>query len=361
MRKANYLPVLFVAVFLLLCACAQQQATQPETAPSSSSSVLSSKPSSAPTTRPTSAPTAPSTAPSTAPTQPTTAATQPATTPTSPAIMPTHGITITTTDWITDRQIVPFEDRFKEDVPFGYYPTRWIAPVTGKTYTDYGVFYLWGLSIGMENGMEREFVHNIPIDPSLSAGFSWLAGDGRWGYWLSDNELCKLDLLTGELITLTKRNTGDIRWDVRACGKDTVCIFQLDAEYHLRIYYRDLHSEAERTIYQGILPNIPVSENNLFFYAPTTTHGDVYWEMVNPAFYEAYLEGLDDPINSLHFIFRRRKVITSPCWFGIPAISTPVCSPKISVGMTPAGKPKTANAIILTTRTPKQMCQKFWM
>ena len=121
----------------------------------------------------------------------------------------------------------------------------------------------------MANGMEREFAYNIPIEPKLSAGFSWLAADGRWGYWLSDDELCKLDLLTGELTTLDVKNEGDIRWEAKACGKDTVCIFRLDAKRNLRIYYRDLHSEAEKTLYEGVLPDVPTSEHELFFYAPT--------------------------------------------------------------------------------------------
>ena len=296
MKKVHYLPVLLVAVFLLFCACAQQATELPETAPSSSAALLNSTPASTPTSTPTTptTPTTPSTAPTTVP------ATTPTTIPTQPYIMSGNEITISTTDWITDRQIVPFEDRFKEDVSFGYYhPTLWIAPDTKNSYTDYSVFYLWDLSVAMENGMEREFVHNIPIDPNLSAGFSWIAADGRWGYWLSDNELCKLDLLTGELTTLVKKNEGDIRWKVRACGKDTVCIFRLDSQNRLRVYYRDLHSKAEKTLYEGVLPNVPTDEDSLKFYAPTTTQGQVYWETLNPAFYAVYLKELNNPNSAL--------------------------------------------------------------
>lgn len=300
MKKASYLPILLLAVFLLLCACTQQVSEQPETVPSSSSNQLNSapttKPTTVPTTVPTTAPTTapiqPTTKPTTAPTQPTTRPTQP-TQPPQPATMPTHWLTIPTMDWVTDRQIVPFEDRFKEDVPFGYSPKTWITPGKELSYSDYSVFYPLGLSISMENGMETEFVYNIPIDPNLSAGFSWVAVDGHWGYWLSDDELCKLDLLTGELTTLETRNEDDIRWEVFARGKDTVCIFRLDAERNLRIYYRDLHSDAERTLYQGTLPDIPTDEDDLLFYAPSTTQGDAYWEMINPAFYEVYLKELN--------------------------------------------------------------------
>lgn len=293
MKKHNYLSVLLVAIFLLLCACARQQTDQTS---STGANALSSIPSSsAPVTS------APATStPATSIPATSTPATVPTATPTQTYVMYGNEITIPTTDWITDRQIVPFEDRFKEDVPFGYYhPTIWIAPDTRNSYTDYSVFYLWGLSVAMENGMEREFVHNIPIDPNLSAGFSWIAADGRWGYWLSDNELCKIDLLNGNLATLAKKNEGDIRWEVQICGKDTVCIFQLNSKNYLRVYYRDLHSDAEKTLYEGVLPNVPTDEDSLKFYAPTTTQGQVYWETLNPAFYTVYLKELNNPNSAL--------------------------------------------------------------
>ena len=232
--------------------------------------------------------------------------------------MSTHRLTVPNENWSTDREIIPFEDRFQEDVPFGNYPTTWIIPETEHSYSDYNVFYLWGLSVAMANGMEREFAYNIPIEPKLSAGFSWLAADGRWGYWLSDDELCKLDLLTGELTTLDVKNEGDIRWEAKACGKDTVCIFRLDAKRNLRIYYRDLHSEAEKTLYEGVLPDVPTSEHELFFYAPTTTQGDVYWEMINPAFYEIYLKYLNSPGDDLKDTPNLRSAIQGDC--GIPML-----------------------------------------
>lgn len=213
--------------------------------------------------------------------------------------MPTHQLTLPSMDWVTDREIVPFEDRFKEDVPFGYYPKTWIVPDSKYSFSDYSVFYLWGLSIAMENGMEREFAYNIPIDPNLLAGFSAIIADGRWAYFCSDDELCKVDMINGKLTTLAEKNKNAIRWEVHACGKDTVCIFELSKENNLRIFYRDLHSEAERTIYQGVLPNVPTSENDLLFYASSTTQGQVYWEMQNPAFREVYLKELNDPNSPL--------------------------------------------------------------
>lgn len=332
MKKHSYLPVLFSFVFLLLCACAGRQ-TDP--ASSSGPDVLSSSPSinvtpasripdsrtpatSAPTTsKPaTSVPaTTPATTPSTAPTQPTvppvtdpwwimptTAPTQPSTKPTQPITQPTNP----NPEWLTDREIVPFEDRFKEDVPFGYDVTSWLMP--DDRFPEYYLEYYLMINptyfsypyIMMEQGIEEsERVYEIPIYLDRFSGMTNLSADGRWGYFANEYELCKLELLTGEMTTLATRNEGDLRWAVRACGKDTVCIFQLDAQRNLRVYYRDLHSDAERTIYQGILPDVPTSEKGLMFYAPTTTQGPVSWAMLNPAYYEAYLRELNNPDSAL--------------------------------------------------------------
>ena len=114
MKKANYLPVLFVAIFLLLCACAQQQSSQASSDPDTLSSIPSS---SVPTSSmpATSVPTTsvPATSiPATSVPVASVPATQPTTMPTPPATEPNL-------DWLTDRKIIPFEDRFAEDVPFG--------------------------------------------------------------------------------------------------------------------------------------------------------------------------------------------------------------------------------------------------
>jgi len=330
MKKYGYLPILLLAVFLLLCACAQNVTDQPETTPSSSSPVqLNSKPATKPTSiptiiptvvtqptaKPTTAPIKPTTKPTTAPTQPAVPLTTdpwwvtPTTAPTQPSAKPTQPITQPTDpnpEWLTDRQVVPFEDRFAEDVLFGYNVTSWLMP--DDRYPEYYLEYYLMRNptyfsypyIMMEQGIEEsERVYKIPIYLDRLSGMTTLAVDGRWAYFANEYELCRLELLTGELTTLATRNEGDLRWAVRACGKDTVCIFQLDADRNLRVYYRDLHSEAERTLYQGILPDVPTSKNGLMFYAPTTTQGQAYWEMLNPAYYQVYLQELNNPNSTL--------------------------------------------------------------
>lgn len=312
MKKYRYLPVLLLAIFLSLCACAQNVTDQPETLPSSSvqpSSKPTGKPTSTPTiiptvvtqptTKPTTAPTVPTTVPTTAPAQPTSTPTKPTTPPyTRPLNL----------DWVTDREIIPFEDRFTEDVPYinSYY---WLDEY--KNGHGYGLYcfsppYLdsqYGLispaHILWEHSMETEYLYQIPTDHRLLLEYHGISADGRWAYMTNGQELIRLELLTGEITTLATRNEGDIRWDIKACGKDTVCIFQLDADRNLRVYYRDLHTDAERTLYQGVLPDVPTSTKALVFYAPTTTQGQAYWQMLNPAYYEAYLQELNDPNSTL--------------------------------------------------------------
>ena len=323
-KKYNCLLALLVSVFLLLCACAQQQADQASfpdalsSAPSINVTPASRTPDSRPpaTSKPATSKPATSAPATTAPA--TTPAPPPSTAPTQPAVWPDRWITIQTTDWITDREIIPFDDRFTADVPFGLYPTIWIAPDTDSAYSDYSIFDLRSCYIIMYNSLETEYVHRIPMDANIPPSCKSLAGDGYWSYWLSEEALYKIDLQSGAYTILDTKNETDIRWEVKACGKDTVCIFRLDAERNLRIYYRDLHSEAEKTLYEGVLPDVPTSENELFFYAPTTTQGDVYWEMINPAFYEIYLKYLNSPVDDLKDTPNLRSAIQRDC--GIPML-----------------------------------------
>ena len=115
MKKANYLPVLFVAVFLLLCACAQQQADPSSSGPdvlSSAPSINVTPASRIPDSRPPAssvpATSAPATSAPATSTPATTAPAQPTAIPTAPPRTYQSNI-----DWVTNREIVPFEDLFK--------------------------------------------------------------------------------------------------------------------------------------------------------------------------------------------------------------------------------------------------------
>ena len=287
MKKYNCLLALLVSVFLLFCACAQEQANN------------------------TSAPTQPTTLtdPSSVPTQPSdpTDPTDP-TNPSSP-IQPS-------TDWVTTRTIVPFEDRFKEDVHFGDSSTTWVTPSNDDSHSAYNQFRLQRSSITIENGKETQCVYSVPIDEALWDYCYLLSADGRWAYVCSGGELCKLDLLSGELTTLAEKRDSDLYWQVQACGKDTVCIFQLDAQRNLRIYYRDLHSDAEKTLYSGVLPQTSAYDlqsgwRGLSFKAPSSTLGTFTWQMMNPAFYAASQEELANPDS--HFKQMHQQDF-SRCW-----------------------------------------------
>ena len=317
MKKANYLPVLFVAVFLLLCACAQQQTSPASSEPDTLSSIPATR-YPPPIYTPASAVPTTSTPATSVPATPVPTSSAPATTPpTSPAIPPDRSYS--STEWVTSREIVPFEERFTEDVPFGYDNDSWLLPWTYPGYSHYLVeyrlmrnpTYFYYPIIIKEQGIEEdELLYDVPIALDRLDGMNMLSIDGRWGYFANDSELCKLELLTGELTTLATRSEGDIRWEVYACGKDTVCIFQVDANRNLRIYYRDLHSDAEKNLYEGVLtqssPYDLTSEiRGLYFSAPSTTLGTFSWQMMNPAFYEAVQTELANPNSQFKQIYQQ--------------------------------------------------------
>ncbi|MBE6958870.1 MAG: hypothetical protein E7447_06955 [Ruminococcaceae bacterium] len=318
MKKRQYLPILLLAVFLLLCACAQNVTDQPETTPSSSSPVqLNSKPATKPTSTPTIIPTV-VTQPTTAPTVPTTKPTAAPTKPTTPP--PT---TQPNLDWMTSREIVPFEDRFKEDVPFNVSPTYWM-----DAYEDmdgYGRYHFAIRSYGgsvppviiWTHSLEKDLMYYVPVESSRLDDFSVISADGKWAYLLSKDTLCKLELLTGELTTLATKGDGDLYWMVQACGVDTVCIFRVDAERNIRIFYRDLHSDAEKTLYEGVLPVsspydfITDDTRGLRFNAPKSTQGTFSWYMMNPDFYEAVQKELANPESPFR---KTTQQNFSKCW-----------------------------------------------
>ena len=329
MKKVHYLPVCFMAVFLFLCACAKERADPTSSGPDTLSSSINVTPASrVPDPRP-SATSKPATSkPATSkPAASAPATSVPATT--APATKPAPPPTEPNLDWVTDREIVPFKDRFKEDVPFGYDNDSWLTPWTYPGYSHYLLEYRLMRSptyfsnpiVIQEQGIEEdELLYWVPISLDRLDDMTMLSVDGRWGYFGNDSELCKLELLTGELTTLAKKNESDMFWEVQACGKDTVCIFQLDAQRNLRIYYHDLHSDAERTLYEGILPQSSPYDLNpgardisrsIYFTAPSTTLGAVSWQMMNPAFYAVLQEELANPNSQFK---HRHQQDYSKCW-----------------------------------------------
>ena len=289
-KKYNCLLALLVSVFLLLCACAQRQADQVSSpdALSSTPSSFSSTPSSVPTSS-ISASSVPATAPTTAPTQPT----EPA-----PPIQ-------LSTDWVTNREIVPFEDRFKEDVYFGTTTTRWFIQEEGNTFIRYALSTrdsVYPLAVWNYDSI----IYEISCDRELT-GYTLLIGDGLNAYLVSTDELIRVDLRTGASTTLLTRGNNIIFWQVYPCGKDTICIFEIDAEKNLRIFYRDLHSDAEKTLYEGVLPEsspydyasngkyAAPGNRGISFTPPNSTQGTFSWRMMNPAFYAASQKELENP------------------------------------------------------------------
>ena len=258
-KKHHYLLALFAFTFLLLCACAKEQPGQ-ASAPDTFSSVPTS---SVPTTSipVTSVPT------TSAPIQ-------------------------LSTDWLTEnREIIPFEERFKEDVPFGTYDSSWLVHMSGNDYRQYSLSKRKG-TYPLAVMQEETVIYETMCDRVLD-NYYLVTADGLWAYLSNDTQLIRVNLFTGESTTLEEFSSDLLRRYIWGCGKDTVCIYTLDQNYHLRYYYRDLHSDTEKNIYEGTIPATPLDD--MVFYRPETTQGRAQWRMMNPDFYEVLKKELGDP------------------------------------------------------------------
>lgn len=313
MKKLHYLPVLFVAVFLLLCACARETAPEPQSSTPVLGSVPSEVPSSAPvsmpttvpTTAPTTAPPAPTTKPVTVPTSPTTPATTP-TQPTVPIPPPIRG----SADWIVeDREVIPFEERFEHNISFpaSYEPTygypycQWLGIPKDGVSTKYSLNTTGDNTYPLviyENGQR---ICEISCHRYLYRN-KLLCADGHWAYLLneSETEFFRVDLLTGDCVTLLFRPTNLRIWEIIPCGKDTVLVTAVDQCQNLKIFYRDLHSEAEKVLYEGALPGTYLED--FYVYAPTGTREVVRWKAMNPAFCDKIQEELRNPDSIFRYI-----------------------------------------------------------
>lgn len=273
MKKYICLLLLLVTAFLLF-ACASSQADLTTSDPDTLSSTPSSSfPSSLPPTDASTAPT--ETNPTTVPTEPTT----------SPPIQ-------VSTDWVVEnRAVIPFEERFEEDISFLGYNTSWFVNISGNDYYRYTLSKsdsTYPLAVKQNDSV----VYQTRCDRDLT-DYSPLAADGQWAYLFGDNKLIRADLLTGESTTLEEFSANLLQLYIWACDKDTVFICTLDQDYSLRYYYRDLHSDAEKTMYEGTIPVTPLED--MVFYRPGSTQAPVCWRMTNPDFYKVLKKELNDP------------------------------------------------------------------
>lgn len=287
MKKYNCLLILLVSVFLLLCACTKEQATPASSDPDTLSSVPSSFAS------------IPSSVPATS----------------VPAQL--------FTDWlIEDREIVPFEDRFKEDVQFGS-STSWLIQ-DADTYICYSInrtYFTETVEYGIF--LDDKMVYPITDAPEL-AKCGLLAGDGQSAYLYGEAGILKMDLLTGEYTVFLQFGSDIIFWRVGSCDKDTICVFTVDTQRNLRIYYRDLRSNAEKTLYEGILPESSphdfvsfekysqVGNQGISFTPPQSTNGTFSWRMMNPAFYTVLQKELANPDSQFKHVYKENYY--AACW-----------------------------------------------
>lgn len=272
MRKYNYLPVLVMFVFLLLCACAKEQAAPASSGPDTLSSISTSYP-----------------APIYAPASSVPVTSAPATS--VPATEPAPPVQLSTAWVVEDREIIPFEERFKEDVPFEVYSNSWLVHQGGNEYRQFSL-YRRNKGQPLEVMYDGNALYLLPSDRALD-NYSLVAADGQWAYLTGDNQLIRTDMLTGESTTLVEFSSDLLRWYVWACGKDTACVFTLDQNYLLHYYYLDFHTGATKDLYKDTIPATPLDD--MVFYRPGSTQGRVRWVMMNPDFYEVLKQELSDP------------------------------------------------------------------
>ena len=259
-KKYNCLLALLVSVFLLLCACAQQQSGQASSDPDT----LSSTPSSS----------------------------TPASSVPASSVPATSAPIRLSTDWVVkNREIVPFEDRFKENVPFEVYSNSWLVHQESNEYRQYSLSRR-NKGYPLEVMYDGNAVYTFPSDRNLD-DYSLKAADGQWAYFTGDNQLIRIDMLTGESSVITEFSTELLKWYVWACGKDTACVVTLDQDYLLHYYYLDFHTGATKDLYKDTIPATPLED--MVFYRPGSTPGEVQWIMMNPDFYEVLKKELGDP------------------------------------------------------------------
>lgn len=262
------LPLLVIVI--LLSACTDSQADPITSVPDSlSSTPTSSVP-----------PTDASTSPTDAPTSPT------ETEPTEPPLVQLS------TDWvIEDRTFLPFEERFENDLSFTGYGGSWFVQISDNTYCEYSLSKSKGSSV-LNVRQNETVIYQFRSDRDLSS-YSLVTGDGQWAYLSGENQLIRMDLLTGESTTLEEFSPDLLKWYIWNCDQDMVFIYTLDQDYRLHYYYKDLRSGATKTMYEGTIPATPLED--MVFYRPGSTQSPVCWRMMNPDFYEVLKKELSDP------------------------------------------------------------------
>lgn len=280
--------ILVLSLALLLCACVPQEPvqtdpTQNTTAPSESLSPTETDPTDPPTEPPTEAPL----------------------------------IQLSTNWMVKDRTVVPFEERFEADIPFSmdsraHNQTYWLALGADGSYGRYQLSIKSSdpgiLSVNDPNKFQDATLYEIPVKKGLTE-YGVLIADGHWAYLTSSRDLIKVDLLSGDCTTLVTQSKNANSWQVRSCGKDTVCIFEFGEGNTMRVFYRDLHSDAEKVLYEGTIPATPAAD--LRFIAPETTLGEVTWQMMNPAFWAAVQAELQNPDSQFKTI---QDGVYAGCW-----------------------------------------------
>lgn len=285
MKKNTFLfTCLLLLMALLICACAHAKGNTDSSQSFGNIPILSTRPASPKPSTP--VPTEPSVP---TPTEPSIPA---PTEPSEPApTEPSYPLPGDSTDWqVADTQIIPFEARFQQDLVFGN-AGQWLV-----SHADALVQY----ELRVEHSNTRRYyvfgsdgsTYYIPYAQELR-NYNVLIANGQSIYWSGNREILKMDILTGECTAFYEADDSVITMYAQPCGKETLCILTVTEPQTLRIFYKDVHTADERTVYEATIPETDFSTMSVG--TPESSLGTIHWSMMNPAFYQEVQKILADP------------------------------------------------------------------
>lgn len=234
-------------------------------------------PTTAPTTQPTEAPTtAPTTAPTEAPTTaPTTQPTVPTTAPTEPILSPEL--------WAIEPEYLSYDAYFSEDREYVITNSWLISTESGSiAYSIPG--YGRDLYVASSTHEERYMIPN----QEQFAKHRYMGTDGKYAYLSNENELLKVELLTGNLVSKIEADS-ILNWYVTIYdGRVGYYTNNTGEELQIiRVYLPEMRQDILLTLKEPLcMFSLGHAENNL---------GDLTWSTFNPEFLTVLKAELENP------------------------------------------------------------------
>ncbi len=284
--------IVILLLLLLLSSCAEipsEESLHPSTESTTVPAIQPTEPTTTPTTVPTEAPTiapttqpteVPTTAPTTAPTEaPTTA---PTTQPTVPTTAPTEPI-LSPELWAIEPEYLSYDEYFSEDRKY-VNTSSWLIP------TDSGsiAYSVWG--DGRDKYVEssaHEERYMIPNQEQF-AKHKFMGADGKYAYLSNENELLKVELLTGDIVSKIEADS-ILNWYVSIYdGRVGYYTNNTGEELQIiRVYLPEMRQDILLTLKEPLcMFSLGHAESNL---------GDLTWSTFNPEFLTVLKAELENP------------------------------------------------------------------